>query len=432
MAQEILVSINVNSGKAEAKLGNVKKSTDSAKASNDLYAKSFDELTKSELEALTAEQKLAIQRKATKLQVQDLAAAQLRSAGANKTARAQAGLNNAILLETGRLASDASFGFTAIANNLSQVVSLTQSFVRTNGSAVESFMQLRDSLLGAGGVMIGVQLLISFLPKIIAYFSDSTKEVNKFQKAMDDATKSIDEQIQSYENLTSAVTKYGNIGRLGADANMLLSDSFSEFKKAMDAIEDGATLTVWSDNMFAEDRILSGVDAQDELRKKFGELLEVRRKLAVVGERLNRVDEEGNLVLRQNTQERQTALTEELQLIRKKIRLEKLFDLETKKEAAKLDREANFELYEKRLEDFDKYSQKARKKELDLVNRTAIQKLDLQKQFAIEELNIISSAALENEKVRYQEYITDLITFTECNIPILIASGFISFEVNII
>ena len=35
--------------------------------------------------------------------------------------RAQAGLNNAILLETGRLASDVNFGFTAIANNLSQV-----------------------------------------------------------------------------------------------------------------------------------------------------------------------------------------------------------------------------------------------------------------------------------------------------------------------
>lgn len=408
MAQEILVSINVNSGKAEARLGSVKKATDGAKASNDLYAKSFDELTQSELQALTAEQKLALQRKSTKLQVQELAAAQMRAAGANKSARAQAGLNNAILLETGRLASDASFGFTAIANNLSQVVTLTQSFIRTNGSAVESFRQLRDSLLGAGGVMIGIQLLISFLPRIIAYFSDSTKEVNKFQKAMDDATKSIDEQIARYENLTRAVEKYGNVGKLGADANMLLADSFSEFKRAMDAIEEGATLTVWSDNMFEEDKILSGVAAQDELRKKFGELLEVRRELAIVGERLSRVDEEGNLVLRQNTFERQTALTEELQLLRKKIRLEKLFDLETKKGAAKLDREATFELYETRLNDFDRYAQKARKKELSLVKRTAIQKLDLQKQFAIEELNLRARTALENEKVRYQEYILDL------------------------
>ena len=41
-----------------------------------------------------------------------LSSAQVKVAETTKKARAQSGLNNAILLETGRLASDASFGFT--------------------------------------------------------------------------------------------------------------------------------------------------------------------------------------------------------------------------------------------------------------------------------------------------------------------------------
>ena len=60
--------------------------------------------------------------------------------------RAQSGLNNAILLEAGRLASDASYGFTAIANNLSQIISLGSSFVAATGSFSTAMMELGRSL----------------------------------------------------------------------------------------------------------------------------------------------------------------------------------------------------------------------------------------------------------------------------------------------
>ena len=92
------------------------------------------------------------------------AKAELNAAQATKEGRAQSGLNNAILLETGRLASDASYGFTAIANNLSQVVTLFASFVKTNDGVVDSFKQLGRSLLGTGGFLIAIQLIISFGP----------------------------------------------------------------------------------------------------------------------------------------------------------------------------------------------------------------------------------------------------------------------------
>ena len=194
MAQEILVSINVNSGKAEARLKGVKKATDETKISTDLYEKSINDLTEAELRQVIAEQKVVVQRKITTKSVQQLAAAELAAAEAAKGSRAQSGLSNAILLETGRLASDASFGFTAIANNLSQLITLFQSFARTSGGFVNSIKRLGESLMGSAGILIGVQLLISFAPKLYEFFRGAAGEAEKFKKALDEATKSINLQ----------------------------------------------------------------------------------------------------------------------------------------------------------------------------------------------------------------------------------------------
>ena len=401
MAQEILVSINVNSGKAEARLGSVKKATDGAKASNDLYAKSFDDLTQSELEALTAELKLALQRKSTKIQVQELAAAQMRAAGANKSARAQAGLNNAILLETGRLASDASFGFTAIANNLSQVVSLTQSFVRTNGSAIDSFKQLRDSLLGAGGVMIGVQLLISFLPKIIAFFSDTTKEVNKFQAAINDATKSLDTQIETFETLSSRLQQYGDIGKLGADVNYLLAGSFSEFDKALNAIDEGALLKIT--DSFGEEKLLGGVEATDVLREKFLELLNVRREEAEITARLEAKDEQGNLIIRKNTELRNRLVQRTITLLRTRLELEDMLNIEAPKKA-KDSAEFQIKVFESKFADFDKIEQRYRERSQKAELMTNEETLAQTQQNEMAKIDIIEEAFVRKQELRLKDY----------------------------
>ncbi len=194
MAQEILVSINVNSGQAEARLKGVKKATDETKISTDLYEKSINDLTQAELRQIITEQKVVVQRKITTKSVQQLAAAELSAAEAAKGNRAQSGLSNAILLESGRLASDASFGFTAIANNLSQLITLMQSFAETSGGFRNSLKRLGESLMGSAGLLIGVQLLISFAPKLYEFFRGSAGEAEKFKKALDDATKSINLQ----------------------------------------------------------------------------------------------------------------------------------------------------------------------------------------------------------------------------------------------
>ena len=124
---------------------------------------------------------------------------------ATEKGRAQSGLNNAILLETGRLASDASYGFTAIANNLSQVVTLFASFVETNKGVIASFKELGKSLIGTGGFLILVQLLISFGPKLMEMLTGVTEKTKELKKMQEEANKVAGEQIGKLQTLVSVL-----------------------------------------------------------------------------------------------------------------------------------------------------------------------------------------------------------------------------------
>ena len=118
-----------------------------------------------------------------------------------KKGRAQSGLNNAILLETGRLASDAAYGFTAIANNLSQVVTLFASFVESNKGFLSSMKQLLKSLWGTGGFLIAIQLIISFGPRLWEMLTGVTERVKELREAQEAANKVAGEQIGKLQTL---------------------------------------------------------------------------------------------------------------------------------------------------------------------------------------------------------------------------------------
>jgi hypothetical protein len=171
----------------------------------------FKKMTVEQEKQYIAQQKAIISNKLYTDSLKKQAIKQIDVAEATGNARAQSGLNNAILLETGRLASDASYGFTAMANNLGQIVSLFGSFVETNDGVVASFKQLLKSLWGVGGLLIGIQLLISFGPKIYDFFTGMTEEMKKAAKAQEDLNKALDDlgtkifQAQKYADVIENV-----------------------------------------------------------------------------------------------------------------------------------------------------------------------------------------------------------------------------------
>ncbi len=114
----------------------------------------------------------------------DLAIATISASKATKQGRTQTGLNNAILTEAGRAASDAQYGMQGMSNNLGQLATLMSQHAQTQGGFVASFKTLAGSLLGSGGVLIALQLLISFLPRIQKFFEDMTESVDDFNNSL--------------------------------------------------------------------------------------------------------------------------------------------------------------------------------------------------------------------------------------------------------
>jgi hypothetical protein len=139
-----------------------------------------------------------------------------------KASKTQAGLNNAILLESGRLASDASYGFTAMANNLSQLVSLFGSFAKTSGGMLASLKDLGKSLMGTGGVLLAVQLLIGAL---------QSKRVLDFVKSFN----GLSPRLRELTNLTEGYSKATEelVGNFNIYIGKLLDSNQSEQQKAI-------------------------------------------------------------------------------------------------------------------------------------------------------------------------------------------------------
>jgi len=148
-------------------------------------------MTAEEEKQFIAQEKLNLQNKLYINELKQKAQAELFAADATARSRAQAGLNNAILLETGRLASDVNFGFTAIANNLSQVVTLFSSFVRTSDGVKGAFRELGKSIMGTGGVLIAVQLLIGLLPRL----DKKLKELRSASRDLSEIFEKVGEEV---------------------------------------------------------------------------------------------------------------------------------------------------------------------------------------------------------------------------------------------
>ena len=141
--------------------------------------------------------------KTTTKSVDGLATSTERLSKATNKNRAQSGLNNAILIETGRVASDAAYGMQGIANNLGRLLELGQEFARTGkGGFLGAFKELGKSLLGFGGVIVGIQLLLSYSPKLYKMFKDWATQVTKVTEALRESTEVYGEQIGRLETYT--------------------------------------------------------------------------------------------------------------------------------------------------------------------------------------------------------------------------------------
>ena len=250
-----------------------------------------------------------------------LSTAQVKVNKATEKGRAQSGLNNAILLETGRLASDASFGFTAIANNLSQVISLFQSFARTNGGFVKSMGMLLKSLWGAGGFLIAVQLLISYGADIIAFFKGSATAAEEEAEAIKKLNEEISENIKlRNRQLRQLRQSLGLVTKVSMDALGNLTKEISATQEDLMEIADRFDEVGISNTKLLRDEEIS-LENRVKIAQEMFDIFEAETKLIQLRKDETQALQRGDLdrvkILRSQIRESQREILESNKTIEK-------------------------------------------------------------------------------------------------------------------
>ncbi len=440
--QKILISIKINDREAANTQKQLKVTKDN-----------FHSLTDAQKAKIIADKQLALSAKEVDKALTLQAQSANNAAKATENGRTQSGLNNAILLETGRLASDASYGFTAIANNLSQVVTLFSSFAKTNGGVIASFKQLTKSLIGTGGFLIAIQLIISFGPQIFAFFQRLVGFATELQDAFKGASKTVTDSAGSFETYTKTLQDSTKSQEEQNDAIKALNKEFPNYVKqlndaglTLNDLSKGSEEAIKITDLYRESivKLAMARQAQIKIDEAAGKIIDLRieqemralenpkeieKALKLVEKREREHAEEvakfgiGNLkekdaadrlraaklALEQTKNFNAEEIKEQQEYINKLI---PFTDIEIKERergsGGGKDGKVRFRNLKAARVDYDRFIEKARKKDLKDEELTEFQRLEQQKQFALDELDIQQQKFVEKEKQRRDDYIKDL------------------------
>lgn len=425
MAQEILINIEVNSGKAQSGLEGTRKSVSKLEAAQKKLNYELSEEAKELARVNAAIKQQQIANKNAAFSNLDYGNSFSKLNNKQKQFRTQAGLNNAILLETGRLASDASFGFTAIANNLSQLTSLFGSFVATTGSVGTSLKELGRSILGTGGILLGVQLLIGALQsKEFISFLESlggiTEAMKALRKATDDATDVFGKQIGKLTTLTkllednritesqrSMVLKelkkdhedlniqLDEEGRLTDETNAAIKRKIATLKVQAEtqalvtAIQEETVKQLKEENKSVQDNV-SFFEGLLLLAKNYGDV----SKAAIEG-------------VKKGEEDREEAINKSQEVIDKLYeRLTQVVNFDTGSVSG--DRQKRFRVFREGLLQLQKLEESYRRRSIDQDVLTEEEKIENQRQFNLQDLDITVKNFEEKELIRLNAYVKQI------------------------
>ena len=113
-----------------------------------------------------------------------------RATQANKRMQKSSGGASAAIIELGRGASDARFGFHGLGNNLERSTELIGSLIKQSGGLKGALGALRGALLGPAGIVLAITILIAYGPQIINFFKGIVGASTEAKDALDKFTES--------------------------------------------------------------------------------------------------------------------------------------------------------------------------------------------------------------------------------------------------
>ena len=153
------------------------------------------------------------------------------------------------LSNLGRVASDAPFGFIAIANNIEPLVQSLQGLGRTSGGLGGTLKALGASLIGPGGLLLGFSLVSSAITVAVQKYGSLGNAINAIFGRQDALVKQTAEAAKSYEKFNQQLrdtadiqsqasgSAQGEISRVNALA-AIVQDQTKSYNERNQALKD--------------------------------------------------------------------------------------------------------------------------------------------------------------------------------------------------
>lgn len=123
----------------------------------------------------------------------------------------QSGQVTLALSNLGRVASDAPFGFIAIANNIEPLVQSLQSLGKTSGGIGGTLKALGASLIGPGGLLLGFSLVSSAITVAVQKYGSLGNAINAIFGRQDALVKQTADAAKSYEKFNQQLKESSDI-----------------------------------------------------------------------------------------------------------------------------------------------------------------------------------------------------------------------------
>jgi hypothetical protein len=123
----------------------------------------------------------------------------------------QSGQATLALSNLGRVASDAPFGFIAIANNIEPLVQSLQSLGKTSGGIGGTLKALGASLIGPGGLLLGFSLVSSAITVAVQKYGSLGNAINAIFGRQDALVKQTADAAKSYEKFNQQLKESSDI-----------------------------------------------------------------------------------------------------------------------------------------------------------------------------------------------------------------------------
>lgn len=204
-SEKIIISVELKDKGVQASLKDTASSIDKATNSTKKLVAAEKDETYWASEAGKAEALRSVKTNIARGEAKALALETIKLTDATKKGKTQTGLNNAILVEAGRAASDFQYGMQGMANNIGQLSTLMGQHIQTQGGFVGSMKELGKSFFGMQGVLIGVQLLISFLPKLEKMYKENKDSLSSFNDALENVGDSVSQLSGNFETYISKI-----------------------------------------------------------------------------------------------------------------------------------------------------------------------------------------------------------------------------------